>query len=43
MTKMISILNTIKKLLGPTEVYDHFDTDIICLLYTSDAADEEDV
>lgn len=26
---MISILNTIKKLLGPTEVYDHFDTDII--------------
>lgn len=26
---MISILNTIKKLLGPTKVYDHFDTDII--------------
>ena len=26
---MISILNTIKKLLGPTEVYDNFDTDII--------------
>ena len=26
---MISILNTIKKLLGQTEVYDHFDTDII--------------
>ena len=26
---MISILNTIKKLLGPTGVYDHFDTDII--------------
>ena len=26
---MISILNTIKKLLGPTEVYDHLDTDMI--------------
>jgi hypothetical protein len=30
-----SILNTIKKLLGPTETYDYFDTDIIIHINTA--------